>query len=226
MNAIQRYQQSRLNLSELRARQSALAKRIIGNDEIPATIQLIAGADVAFPDNGETTRAAIVLLEYPSLRVVAQTVHQQPTEFPYIPGFLSFREVPSLLIALQQLQRLPDVIFCDGQGIAHPRGFGLACHMGVETGLPCIGVAKSRLIGKHQIPADDRGSITPLTHHGQHIGNVVRSRDRVKPLFVSIGHKISLNTATRLVLECGRGLRLPEPTRLADKLAGAYRHSQ
>ena len=182
-------------------------------------IHLVAGVDVGFEDSGQTTRAAVATLEFPSLVPVTQTVYRTPTSFPYVPGLLSFREIPAVLGALQQLDRLPDLILCDGQGIAHPRRFGLACHLGLLTDIPCIGVAKSRLTGSHDEPAMDKGCWTPLMDGAEQIGAVLRSRSGVKPIYVSSGHRVSLETAIRLVLACTTRYRLPETTRAAHRLA-------
>lgn len=199
------------------------ASKVIVEDQLPETIRYIAGTDVAFPEQGEVARAVMVVLSYPQLDIVDQAVHEQPTEFPYMPGFLSFREVPALLGAYAKLQYKPDVVLCDGQGIAHPRRFGLACHFGLETGLPTIGVAKSRLIGDYQEPLFKRGSYAVLSYQNEQVGYVLRTRNNVKPLFISPGHRLSQKSTMDLVLACGRGYRLPEPTRLADKLAGDYK---
>ena len=142
-----------------------------------------------------------------------------PTTFPYIPGFLSFREIPALLKALEQLKITPDLIFCDGQGIAHPRRLGIACHLGVLIDVPAIGVAKSLLVGKYGEVPQEKGSCTPLQDQGETIGVVLRSRVNVKPIYISIGHRISLPTAVKYVRDCLGKYRLPEPTRIADKLA-------
>ena len=182
----------------------------------PATV---AGADVGFLDGGRTARAAAVVLSFPDLELLEQIVVTKPVTFPYIPGLLSFREVPALLDALAQLTNQPDLILCDAQGIAHPRRFGLACHLGLCSNVPTIGVAKSRLIGSFEEPSREKGSWSPLTHKDDVIGAVLRSRAGVKPLFISSGHRISLPTAIQLTLACTPKYRLPETTRLADRLA-------
>ncbi len=159
------------------------------------------------------------MLSFPDLQLQEQAISQRQTTFPYIPGFLSFREVPVILEALEKLTIIPDIIICDGQGIAHPQRFGLACHLGVLIDLPTIGAAKSRFIGTHQELAAEKGSWKPLIDGGEVIGAVVRSRTHVKPLYVSPGHRISLETAINLVLQCTSKYRLPETTRWADYLA-------
>lgn len=182
-------------------------------------VHRVAGVDVGFEDKGKTTRAAVAVLRFPELDLVEKSVIRQTTCFPYIPGYLSFRELPAVLAALKKLKTLPDLVLCDGQGIAHPRRFGLACHLGVITGLPSIGVAKSRLIGKHAEPAVTKGAWAPLTDKGETIGAVLRSRDNVRPLYISTGHRVDLPTAIDYVLRCTTRFRLPETTRWAHKLA-------
>ncbi|MBT8136301.1 MAG: deoxyribonuclease V [Gammaproteobacteria bacterium] len=181
-------------------------------------IRLVAGLDLAFPEKN-LAQAAAVVISVPQLEVVEQHVVRTPVRFPYVPGLLSFRELPALLEVLRKVSADPDVIMCDGQGIAHPRRFGLASHLGVLLDVPCIGVAKSRLVGEHAAVPDHRGGWVPLCDKGQRIGAVLRTRERVRPLFVSVGHRISLRRARRLVLRCAPRYRLPEPTRLADKLS-------
>lgn len=180
----------------------------------------MAGVDCAFPDGGQVTRAAVAVLAWPSLELVEKYVVERPTDFPYIPGLLSFREAPAILLALGRLKTTPDLLICDGAGYAHPRGFGIACHLGVETGIPSIGVAKSLLVGEYRMPGIHAGSRTPLTYKTETVGTVLRTRDGVRPLFISCGHKIGLAAAVDWVLACTRGYRLPETTRWADGLAG------
>jgi len=182
-------------------------------------VQYVAGVDVGFVDDGATSRAAVAVLSFPSLELSEQAIAQRPTQFPYVPGFLSFREIPPVLEALEKLNTTPDLILCDGQGLAHPRRFGLACHLGVLTDIPTIGVAKSRLIGTHAELPVEKGSWQPLIHEQEIIGAVLRTRSTVKPLYVSIGHRVSLPTAIDYVLRCTRSYRLPETTRIADRLA-------
>jgi deoxyribonuclease V len=198
--------------------QLQLRSQVITQDQLPE-IRYVAGVDVGFEDNYATTKAAVVVLSFPDLHLQEQAIACRPTTFPYIPGFLSFREVPALLLALEKLSITPDLIMCDGQGFAHPRRFGIASHLGVLTNLPTIGVAKSLLIGKHEELASEKGCWQPLHDRGEIVGAVVRSRTNVKPLYVSIGHRISLPTAINYVLKCTTKYRLPETTRWADKLA-------
>lgn len=153
------------------------------------------------------------------MQLQEQAIARRPTSFPYIPGLLSFREIPTVLDALGQLQIQPDLLLCDGQGIAHPRRFGIACHLGLLVDLPSIGVAKSRLIGQHQEVAEQRGSWQPLLDQGEVIGAVLRTRPKTKPLYISPGHRISLETAITYVMSCTTRYRLPETTRWAHRLA-------
>lgn len=198
--------------------QQQLRVLVRSTDEL-GTVSLVAGVDVGFEDAGRTTRAAVVVLDYPELRLRDQVLARRPTGFPYVPGLLSFREIPAILDALEQLTTIPDLLLCDGQGYAHPRRFGLACHLGVLTGIPSIGVAKSRFIGEHPEPPETKGGWVELRHSGECIGAVVRSRSRVKPLYVSVGHKVCLGTAVEYVLSCTPRYRLPETTRIAHRLA-------
>lgn len=182
--------------------------------------KFVAGADAAFDTESNRVYAAAVVLAFPSLEPVETAVHRPRLSFPYIPGLLSFREAPALLQALSTLRHLPDVIFIDGHGLSHPRQAGIACHIGVLLDRPVIGCAKSILTGTYKEPAASRGATSPLYDEaGRIIGTVIRTRDRVRPVFVSVGHKISLAQAVRLTLACGKGYRIPEPTRQADLLA-------
>lgn len=179
----------------------------------------VAGVDVGFPGGRGITRAAVAVLDFPDLTPRDQAVAHCPTRFPYIPGLLSFREVPAVLEALQNLRVLPDLILCDGQGIAHPRRFGIACHLGVLLNMPTIGVAKSRLIGRHDELPPEKGAWVPLQDGEECIGAVLRTRSNVSPLYISIGHRVSLPTAIDYVLRCTTRYRLPETTRAAHRLA-------
>lgn len=204
--------------AEARDIQKRLAGTVCACDDLPE-IRTVAGVDIGFEDSGRLTRAAVAVLSFPDLVPVADAVVRRPTTFPYVPGLLSFREVPAALEALNALGRLPDLLLCDGQGYAHPRRFGLACHLGVVTDLPAIGVAKSRLTGVSAEVGTYKGAFQPLIDRGETIGAVLRTRSHVRPLFVSIGHRISLPTAIRFVLACTTRYRLPETTRRAHRLA-------
>jgi len=200
------------------ALQQTLKREVITTDRL-GEVQRVAGVDVGFEDSGETTRAAVAILSFPDLQVQEQTIARRPTTFPYIPGLLSFREVPAVLDALEKLRTLPDLLLCDGQGTAHPRRFGIACHLGLLTDLPSIGVGKSLLVGKHAEVPDVKGAWQPLEHKGETIGAVLRTRVKTKPLYISPGHRVSLPTAIDYVLHCTTKYRLPETTRFAHKLA-------
>ncbi|UYG00808.1 deoxyribonuclease V [Halomonas sp. GD1P12] len=205
------------------ALQGELAKRLESSDRID-DVDLIAGVDIGFEDQGATTRAAVVLLKWdagkaPALEVVEQVVHREPTRMPYVPGLLSFREIPAALGAFARLSQFPQLVMVDGQGIAHPRRLGVAAHLGLWLDLPTIGVAKSRLYGRFEEVGSERGDYSPLTAKGETLGVVLRSRQNVKPIFVSPGHRVSVDTALGWVLRCLGRTKLPEPTRLADRLA-------
>ena len=185
----------------------------------PRRVTHVAGTDVGFERGGKITRAAVAVLSFPALELVDHSVVRQPTRFPYIPGLLSFREIPALLGALAGLRVQPDLILVDGHGIAHPRRFGIASHLGVYCGATVIGVAKSRLVGEHREPIHRRGAWVPLQHHGETIGAVLRTKPHTLPIFVSIGHCISLPLGMRYVMACTTKFRLPETTRWAHRLA-------
>jgi deoxyribonuclease V len=181
-------------------------------------IRTVAGADVAFDKKGKLAIGAVALFTWPELELVDMSLAMREVTFPYIPGLLSFREIPVLLDAFSRLVRRPDVVFCDGQGRAHPRRFGFACHLGVVLDLPTIGCAKSVLVGEHEPVGCVRGSSSALVHEGEEVGRAVRTRNGVEPMYISPGHLMDLETAVELVLEAGRGYRLPEPTRRAHGL--------
>ncbi len=180
-------------------------------------VRIVAGVDASYKD---VARAAVVALSFPALEVLETAVAVRDIPFPYVPGLLSFREAPAVLDALAKLRARPDVLIFDGQGLAHPRRLGLASHLGVYLDLPSVGCAKSRLVGRYEEPGPDMGDRAPLVVRGEVVGVALRTKARTNPLFVSVGHKIDLETAVALVLACLRGYRLPEPTRLADRLAG------
>ncbi|MBE9201059.1 MULTISPECIES: deoxyribonuclease V [unclassified Nodularia (in: cyanobacteria)] len=210
-----------VTVEEAIAIQERLRYQVISSDQLKQPVQYVAGVDMGFESNGTISRAAVAVLSFPDLQVVETSLAYRPTSFPYIPGFLSFREIPAVLDALEKIQITPDIILCDGQGIAHPRRLGIASHLGVILDMPTIGVAKSLLIGKHEQLPDTKGRWQPLIHKGETIGAVLRTRQGVKPVYVSIGHQISLTTAIDYVLSCTPKYRLPETTRIADKLASA-----
>jgi len=209
-----------LSISEAIDTQRRLASQVICSGG-PAEVRTVAGVDIAVLEKGShaPARGAVVVLSYPELEVLEQSVVEAEVTFPYVPGLLSFRETPVLLEPLSRVRK-PDLLLVDGQGFAHPRRFGLACHLGLLLDVPAIGCAKSRLLGEHDAPDTAAGSQAPLRDGGEVIGAVLRTRDAVKPIFVSVGHRIGLMEATEWVLRCCRGLRLPEPTRLAHHAAG------
>lgn len=199
--------------------QTELAAKVVLQDDF-GPLRVVAGVDVGFEEGGSVTRAAVVLLDAETLAPLGHALARIPTTMPYIPGLLSFRELPALLQALDSLEQVPDLIFCDGHGIAHPRGLGIAAHLGVITGLPTIGVAKKILTGHHAPLGERRGDQVDLLNGlDEVIGTVLRSRERVRPLVISPGNRVSLETAPRLVMRYVTRYRLPEPTRLADRLA-------
>ncbi|NUW37207.1 endonuclease V [Nonomuraea sp. SMC257] len=184
----------------------------------PASFGLVAGLDVHYHGD-DRVRAAVVVLDAATLEVVEQVTAEGRARFPYVPGLFAFRELPALVEALERLKTTPELLVCDGYGVAHPRGFGLACHLGVLTGLPAMGVGKTPFVGEHAPPEAGRGSWTPITLGGETVGRAVRTREGVKPVYVSPGHRVSLETATEQVLRLSPRYRLPEPVRHADHLA-------
>jgi deoxyribonuclease V len=200
------------------ALQHDLRNRVVTADRI-GSVQLVAGVDVGFENWGEVTRAAVAVLSFPDLVLVDHAIAKAPTIFPYIPGLLSFREIPALLLALEKIKKLPDLILCDGQGIAHPRRLGIASHLGILVDVPTIGVGKSLLVGRYQMPAEERGSWSPLVHQKETIGAVLRTRKGFNPLFISPGHLVSLDSSIEYVLKCTTKYRLPETTRMAHHMA-------
>jgi deoxyribonuclease V len=209
---------------EALALQQRLRNDIVTHDDF-GPIRTVAGVDAGYEGDprGESAqvlaRAAIVVLAYPSLEPLDYAIARRPTTFPYVPGFLSFRETPAVLAALAELRVRPDLLICDGQGIAHPRRLGIASHVGLLANLPSIGCAKSRLTGHHAPVPDERGASVPLLDRGEQIGVALRSRPGTKPLYISIGHRVSLETAVHFVMTCTTKYRLPETTRAADGLA-------
>ncbi len=206
---------------EARAIQQRLSARVDTEDRL-GEVDYVAGVDVGFEQANTVTRAAVTVLGFPGLEPVDQALARRPTRFPYIPGLLSFREIPAVLDAIAKLQTEPDLILCDGQGIAHPRRFGIACHLGVWLDIPAIGVAKSRLIGTHDEVPNRRGGYTQLYDRGECIGAVLRTRVNVRPLYISTGHRVSLETAVEYVMGCTTRYRLPETTRSAHRLASDH----
>ena len=215
-----------VSVGEAREWQEKLRGRVSEDSAVePGRIKKVAGTDISYLREHRLALGVAVLLEFPSLRVLEESTSAVEVGFPYVPGLLSFRELPALLPALESLQEDPDLIFADGQGLAHPRGFGLASHLGVLTGTPTIGCAKSRLIGEHQEPGPEVGDWQPLLHNGKTVGAVLRTRRGVKPLYISVGHLVDLSTSIQMVLSCLRGVRLPEPQRRAHLAAEALKRA-
>ena len=214
----------------------ALQRKLAGEvriEPLQEPVRTVAGADCAFMGERHGRRqaprgliiAAAVVCDAKSMEVLATADITRPFEFPYVPGLLSFREAPAVIEAVEHLPRRPDLLMCDGQGYAHPRRFGLASHVGVWLDTPTIGVAKSRLCGEAVEPGVARGRRAELLHNGETIGAVLRTRARVRPLCVSVGHRVTLDDAVRWVLSCAVRFRLPEPTRLADRLVSRLKKS-
>jgi deoxyribonuclease V len=189
------------------------------DDRLP-DVRRVAGADVAFDLKRSLAVAGIVLFSYPDLQEIERASAVVPLAFPYVPGLLSFREIPALLQAFSALRQEADLVFCDAQGYAHPRRFGMASHLGVLLDCPAVGCAKSRLLGTHRVPARPAGSWAPLRDSGEIIGAVLRTRDATNPLFISAGHRISLASSIDWVLRVCDGCRIPKPTREADHFVG------
>ncbi len=203
------------------ALQKTLAAQV--DTQTPITldaVELVAGVDVSVKRG--VSRAAIVVMTFPALEAVEVVTARQPTAFPYISGLLSFREGEVILEAHDKLTHRPDAYLFDGQGIAHPRRIGIAAHIGLWLDAPTVGCAKTRLVGEHAEPGPEKGASAPLTHHGEVIGLVLRTRTNVKPVFVSVGHRATLDTARDLVLACTPRYRLPEPIRAAHNAAGDF----
>ncbi len=206
-------------LDRVHAVQESLRRRVRLDEDWRGPLRTVCGVDAGYSPDGSRIRAAAVLLDYEGLTTRESVVLDDDVAFPYIPGLLSFREAPALWRAVRGLGSVPDVILCDGQGIAHPRGFGLACHLGVLLDVPSVGVAKSRLVGCHEDPAPERGAWVPLRYKGKMVGAVLRTRAGVRPVYVSAGHRMTLPTAIALTLHCAPAFRLPETTRRAHALA-------
>jgi deoxyribonuclease V len=186
----------------------------------PAKADLIAGVDCSSFAYSKLMISAVVVWSHSERKIIDSVTASHETDFPYIPGLLAFREIPAILNAFRKLQTIPDVVICDGQGTAHMRGFGIACHLGLYLEIPTIGCGKSRLIGSYEMPDPEKCSVKSLSFKGREIGKVVRTRDNIKPVFVSPGHLIGMNESVEIVLKTCMKYRLPEPIRAAHKLAG------
>lgn len=205
------------------ALQRELAEKVVLVDCLPRPVRTVAGVDVSYERGGDTFFAAVVVLELPEFNLIEEASATGRISFPYVPGLLSFRELPVVLDAFTALRTVPDAVLVDGQGIAHPRRFGIACHLGLWTGLPTVGCAKSRLCGSHVSPGQNKGDWVPLLLDGEEVGAVLTSRRGVRPLFISPGHRTDLASALTLVQRCLGRYRLPEPTRLAHLLSNRLR---
>jgi deoxyribonuclease V len=208
-----------LDAAEAEELQIQLARKVKADDRLPSTIRSIAGVDAAYLYDGSGAVAAVVILEAGTGEVLDKATAACESPALYTPGLLSFREIPVIASALQKLTVIPDLIVCDGHGIAHPRRFGLACHLGVLYDVPAIGCAKTRLIGEFAEPGSRKGDSTYLMDNGEAIGVVLRTRQGVKPVFVSPGHRISLRTSSEVILQLCSRFRIPEPIRLADQIS-------
>jgi deoxyribonuclease V len=186
-------------------------------------ISVVGGADISFNRKDSLIYATIVFLDFSTLQLLDVFSLSTTANFPYVPGYLSFREIPPLLKLAEQLNDLPDVLLCDGQGIAHPRGLGLASHLGLILDIPTVGCAKSVLVGDYQLPAVEKGARSPLVFQGKQVGVALRTRYNVKPVYVSVGHKIRLEDAVKIVSHCSPRYRIPEPIRYAHRFVNAYR---
>ncbi|MCF8030025.1 MAG: deoxyribonuclease V [Desulfohalobiaceae bacterium] len=211
------------NLEQARAEQERLRQYVVSRDDFTGP-EVVAGVDVAYHRERNLATAAVSVLSVKDLRPVDASTASEPIRFPYIPGYLSFRELPAAIKAMQGLKTPPDMFLCDGQGIAHPRGLGLASHLGVLLDIPCVGVAKSRLVGTHKSVGQEKGQWRELSWKGKTVGIVLRSRTRVKPIYVSCGHRVGLSSSRDIVLSLTRKYRLPETTRQAHALSKGLDH--
>ena len=216
---VERLHSWQLSIAQALDTQRRLAAQVSRSGEVTAP-RFIAGVDISVSKAQGIAIGAVVVLNYPELRVVETKVANGKLDFPYIPGLLSFRESPLTLAACERLTITPDLILVDGQGIAHPRRMGLASHLGLFLNIPTIGCAKSLLCGRHEVPGEKPGSYAEVVDSDETIGVALRTKLGTKPVYVSIGHKVDLQTAIYWVMECCRGYRIPEPTRLAHLAAG------
>ena len=211
-----------LSYEEARPLQKALAPKLrLAFPNKP--IHFVAGADVSFDRFSPTLYAGIIVLSFPDLHLVEEQWEIYQTSFPYVPGYLSFREAPAVIATFKKLSTPPDVMILDGQGIAHPRGLGLAAHVGLLLDIPTIGCAKSLLVGEYSSVAPEKGATTPLMFNGKEVGKVLRTRDHVKPVFISPGHLMDIEHAVGIALRCSPRYRIPEPTRQAHRLVNRVR---
>ena len=212
-----------ITVTEAAALQKSMREKVVLQKPEDFQITTVAGSDISFNKFETTVYAGIIILQFPSLQPIAYSLVQTEVTFPYVPGYLAFREVPALLQAWEQLPKKPDILIADGHGIAHPRRMGIATHFGVLTDGTTIGCAKKKLWGKYELPDDVRGAHTPLFDKGEMIGSVLRTRPNVKPVFISPGHKMSVTDSLEIVLQCMGKYRIPEPTRKAHELVNQFR---
>ena len=206
-------------VQEARDLQERLASQVVRRNEAPNEPRYVAGIDVSGKGADGRVRSAAVVLRWHDMAVVEVRTADVAPGFPYVPGLLAFREAPAVLAVLERLDTTPDLIVADGHGLAHPRRFGLACHVGLLAGVPTIGCGKSLLVGRYEGLSTERGAVAELVHDDEVVGAAVRTRDGVSPVFVSVGHRVDLAAAVRLTLSCSRGYRVPEPTRMAHHAA-------
>ncbi|MEW6638714.1 MAG: deoxyribonuclease V [Actinomycetota bacterium] len=214
-----------LSVAEARRLQEELSGRVVAGPALDlGSVRYVAGADVS--TEGDRAYATVVVLGFPGLSVVEVRGYEAPLEFPYVPGLLAFREIPSVVGALRQVESEVDALICDAHGLSHPRRMGLASHLGLFLDVPTVGCAKTRLTGTHDEPGPEKGSAADLVHRGEVVGKVVRTRDRVSPVYVSVGNGIDLGSAVELVLACCTRYRLPEPIRQAHNAANRLRRGE
>jgi len=198
----------------------------ITTEPLATPLHSVAGCDISYDKGSDVIYSGIVVLKIPELMEVARSTAITRVHFPYVPGLLSFRESPAVLEAWSRLEKAPDALMIDGHGFAHPRRFGIACHLGLLLNLPTVGCAKSLLIGRFEEPDPRAGCYSPLVDREETIGAVLRTEDNVSPVFVSIGHRVTLEDAIQLVMKCAKGYRIPEPTRQAHLLVNALRRGE
>jgi deoxyribonuclease V len=215
-----------MSYAEAAALQRELAKQVVLRNCLPPKTLRVAGVDVSYEKHGDLFFAAVVVLELPENKVIEEASASGRVNFPYVPGYLSFRELPIVLEAFRALRTVPDAVLVDGQGIAHPRHLGIASHLGLWLQLPTVGCAKSRLCGEFTPPGTGRGDRSPLMLKGEQVGVVLTTRDNVQPMFISPGHRVDIGGAAELVLECCGRYRMPEPTRQAHNLTNRLRREE
>ena len=214
-----------LSPAEARQLQGELASRVVTGPALDlGAVRYVAGADVS--TEGDRAYATVAVLDFPGLSVVEVEGFEARLEFPYVPGLLAFREIPSVAGALRKVETAVDAVILDAQGLAHPRRMGLASHIGLFLDVPTVGCAKSLLVGRHEEPGLEKGSVADLVHRGEVVGKVVRTRERVSPVYISVGNGIDLSSAVELVLACCTKYRLPEPTRQAHNAANRLRRGE